>query len=160
MTGVVSICSSRGDQTEPVASAKPSTVVARRGRLVRPKPNLGPSSRSKQIQSLTQREGGLWSKRFDMALLPRNSIFTPAVFCKSTVCSSSEAQVSTERPIGGAVEQANPAADAGASSEVMDDVDQPHAVAGPPLGSLDEAPSYTQVSFRAAAMCSRLCQLV
>lgn len=93
-------------------------------------------------------------------MLPRNSIFTPAVFCKSTDCSSSDAQVSAERPIGGAVEPENPAAGAGASSEVIDHVDHPHAVAGPPLGSLDEVPSYTQVSFRAAAMCSRLCQLV
>ncbi|XP_011617571.2 transcription factor TFIIIB component B'' homolog isoform X7 [Takifugu rubripes] len=106
--------SRRGDQSEPVAFAKALAVLARRGRLVRPKPNLGPSSRSKQSQILTQREGD---------------------------CSSSDAQVSTQRPIGGAVEQENPAA--GASSEVLDHVDQPHAVAGPPLGSLDEV-SYTQ----------------
>lgn len=91
-------------------------------------------------------------------MLPRDCIIVLYVFCKSTDSGNSDA--SKGCPIGGAVEQQNAVADANASSDFIDHLDQPHAdpsAAGPLLARLDEAPSYTQVRVRAAVMRSRLC---
>lgn len=90
-------------------------------------------------------------------MLPSDCIIVLSVFYKSTDSGGSDA--SKGCPLGGAVGQQSAAADADASSDVIDHLDQPHAdpsAAGPPLARLDEAPSYTQVRFRAAATRSRL----
>lgn len=94
-------------------------------------------------------------------MLPSDCIIVLSVFCKSTDSGGSDA--SKGCPIGGAVGQQSAAADTDASSDIIDHLDQPHAdpsAAGPPLARFDEAPSYTQVRFRAAATRSRLCEVL
>lgn len=89
-------------------------------------------------------------------------VFDPDIFCESPDSGGSDVQISKGQPVGGAVEQQtakNPTAGADVSSEVTDHLDQPRddpTVAESSLGCLTKVTSYTQVRFRAAAICSRL----
>lgn len=157
----VSFWSTHGYQPEPVTSAESSgKVLTRRGRLVKPKPNLGQNSRSKQIQNTAQTDKGLWGKRLTLSFYCSGMVFD--IFCWSPDSGGSDVQVSKGRPIGGAVEQKtvkNPTANTDVPSEVSDHLDQPRDdidVAGSSFGCITELTSYTQVRFRAAATCSML----
>lgn len=89
-------------------------------------------------------------------------VFDPNVFCNFPDSGGSDVQNCKQQPVGGAAKQQtakSPTADAGVSSEVTDRLDQPHddpGVAGSSLSCLTDVTSYTQVRFRAAAICSRL----
>lgn len=99
-------------------------------------------------------------EKVDIVFLLLRNGFDPDIFCKSPDSAVSDVQISEGQPVGRAFEQqtaTNPTADADVSSEVTDHLDQPRDdsnVAGSSLGS--EVTSYTQVRFRAAAICARL----